>query len=54
MSISASELCKDCPREMQKFIKYCKNLRFDEAPKYSYLTELLTKIAKKEGIDLTD
>lgn len=41
MSTKISDICKGLPNEFQMFIKYCRNLKFDEAPSYAYLRRLL-------------
>ena len=50
--ISLDELCEGLPVEFKEFIKYAKNLEFEQKPDYSYLNGLLFKIADKNGIDI--
>ena len=48
------ELCKGCPKELISYIKYTKNLEYEEDPNYDYLIELFEKVIKKnlnENID---
>lgn len=54
MSITIEELCFGCPREFHKYMKYCKNLKFEEEPDYNYLRKLIKDIADRENIDLFD
>jgi serine/threonine protein kinase len=37
MSIHMSELCFGCPPEFEKYMNYCKDLKFEEDPDYDYL-----------------
>jgi len=53
-STRTEELCKDCPIEFVKFMKYVKALKFSEKPDYSFMIKLFTDLAKKEKIDLND
>lgn len=39
---SLEELCLGLPPCFKEYIKYCKNLQFEETPNYIYLTQLLT------------
>ena len=39
---------------MLKFVTYCRNLKFEEEPKYEMLAELLETIGEREGSDLSD
>ena len=45
------ELCKGYPDELVNYLKYTKNLEYEEDPKYDYLIELFQKIIK---IDLNE
>ena len=54
ISTSPKDLCKGCPPEMREFVEYCRDLKFDEEPKYEMLKELLEKIGDKEGYDITE
>lgn len=40
LSISLNELCIGLPNEFKEYIKYCKNLEFDETPNYDYILSL--------------
>ena len=51
---SEEELCSEYPDELVSYLKYTKNLEYDEDPKYDYLIELFEKMIKidlKEIID---
>jgi len=39
-------LCKDLPPEFAEYMKYCKNLRFEQDPNYEYLRNLFKNIRK--------
>lgn len=47
-------LCKGCPKEMLKFMEYCKNMTFKREPDYERLLNYLSSLADKEGIDMND
>ena len=38
------KLCKGLPEEFSQYIKYCRNLEFEQEPNYEYLRGLFTKI----------
>merc|ERR1712196_156844 len=41
---SLEQLCKDLPREIYSYMKYCRLLRFTQMPDYKYLRELFASI----------
>ena len=43
------ELCEGYPPEFAKYLKYCRNLGFEETPDYDYLRDLLTKALRDDG-----
>ena len=43
-------LCEDLPKEIIQFMKYVKTLKFEEEPKYEYLTKILETILEKINI----
>lgn len=43
-----SELCKGCPKEMEKFVQRARDLKFDERPNYDYFKKLLYIIRERE------
>ena len=49
-SISPEILCKGLPEEILEYIKYCRNLKFEEDPNYEYLRSLFTKILIKNQL----
>ena len=48
------ELCKGYPEELVCYLKYTKNLEYEEDPKYDYLIELFEKIIKNNLNDTFD
>lgn len=43
-SIKPEKLCEDLPSEFSEYIKYCKNLKFEEGPNYEYLRGLFKNV----------
>ena len=39
------------PNEFADYIKYVKNLKFDELPNYNYLRNLFVQMMKKQGFE---
>ena len=52
MDISLDELCEGLPEEFKEFIKYARDLGFEQKPDYCYLNGLLLRAADKNGIDI--
>ena len=50
-SIEPEKLCENLPTEFVDYMKYVKNLKFEENPDYHYLINLFEKILKKRGIE---
>jgi len=48
------ELCSGYPEELVSYLKYIRNLEYEEDPKYDYLIELFTKIIKTNLLDEID
>ena len=48
------ELCSGYPDELVSYLKYIRNLEYEEDPKYEYLIELFTKIIKTNLLDEID
>lgn len=47
------ELCKGMPVEFASYLTYCKNLKFEEKPDYTYLKGMFLGLKKKmKGIEL--
>lgn len=49
MQLSVESLCKGQPHEFVEYLKYCKNLKFEETPDYDYLKGLFRKIMTENG-----
>uniref|UniRef100_A0A7S1EUT4 non-specific serine/threonine protein kinase n=1 Tax=Timspurckia oligopyrenoides TaxID=708627 RepID=A0A7S1EUT4_9RHOD len=49
VSTSIVELCRGYPIEFQSYLAYCRALRFDEKPDYSYLRRLFRELYIREG-----
>ena len=43
-SVTSEKLCSGLPEEFTSFIKYCRNLEFEQDPNYDYLKSLFTKV----------
>jgi casein kinase 1 len=46
------ELCGKYPEEFSMYLSYCRGLRFDETPDYSYLRRLFNRCAARKGFVL--
>ena len=46
-NISLGELCGGLPEEFKEFIKYARDMQFNQQPNYEFLNNLLLKAAKK-------
>ncbi|XP_046990226.1 casein kinase I isoform X1 [Schistocerca americana] len=49
MSTSIDELCKGYPAEFHAYLNYCRSLRFEERPDYSYLRQLFRTLFHRQG-----
>ncbi|XP_035722555.1 casein kinase I-like isoform X2 [Vespa mandarinia] len=49
MSTPIEELCKGYPIEFGSYLKYCRALRFEERPDYSYLRQLFRTLFHGQG-----
>jgi len=49
MSTPIEELCRSFPAEFATYLNYCRTLRFDEKPDYSYLRQLLRNLFHRQG-----
>ena len=47
--IPIDDLCEGLPPQFARFLKYCRNLGFEETPDYDYLREILTDSLKESG-----
>ena len=54
VNISLEELCQDCPQEIKAFMKYCRELKFEQDPDYSQMKKLFVQMADRLGFDLFD
>jgi serine/threonine protein kinase len=52
MKTSINDLCKGIPSCFKEYIKYCRNMDFDEKPDYNYLKNLFYKTVMEEDLDL--
>ena len=48
-SVKVETLCEGLPEEFIKYINYCRNLGYEEEPKYRYLRSLFWKVMDKNG-----
>jgi len=48
-SIKIEKVCEGLPEEFIDYIKYCRNLDFEQDPNYDYLRNLFTLILIKEN-----
>ena len=51
LNTSLDDLCRDCPEEFKSFIKYSRQLTFDDEPDYEALRFLLEKVEYKSQIN---
>ncbi|XP_060523044.1 casein kinase I-like isoform X2 [Cylas formicarius] len=49
MSTPIDELCKGYPIEFPTYLNYCRQLRFEERPDYSYLRQLFRTLFHRQG-----
>ena len=50
--IKPEKLCENLPVELIDYMKYVKNLQFEETPDYGYLKFLFEKMIKKQGLEI--
>jgi casein kinase 1 len=53
MKTSLNDLCYGVPPCFKEYIKYCRNLKFEEKPNYNYLKNLFNNYAKSKKIKLS-
>ena len=46
-SVTPEELCKDLPKEFSEFLKYVRNLDFEQTPDYNYIRGLLISVLSR-------
>lgn len=51
MATPTEALCKGLPIEFTTYLNYCKGLKFEEKPDYSYLRNMFLNLMKKEGFE---
>ena len=51
-NITPSELCKSLPPQFEEYIKYVRNLRYEENPDYFYLKNLFITVLKNNNWEL--
>lgn len=49
---SIESLCQNFPKEFQTYLEYCRSLRFDQKPDYSYLKRLFDDVLKRKGMKM--
>lgn len=49
LSVKTETLCEGLPEEFAKYLNYCKNLAFEEEPKYRYLRSLFWRVLDKRN-----
>ena len=52
INTSLDELCIGLPKEFKEFIKYSRELEFEQEPDYNYLNKLLLNVGNKNGINI--
>ena len=50
-SILPEVLCENLPSEFKDYMKYVRNLKFEETPNYSYLRNLFVQLMRKQGFE---
>jgi serine/threonine protein kinase len=51
MCVNLDNLCENLPNCFKKYISYCRKIKFDETPDYSYLKKIFEKAIKKNKIE---
>mmetsp|Transcript_21030 Transcript_21030/g.64942 ORF Transcript_21030/g.64942 Transcript_21030/m.64942 type:complete len:415 (-) Transcript_21030:628-1872(-) len=49
MSTSTESLCKGYPAEFRSYFEYCRSLRFEDRPDYSYIKRLFKELFYRKG-----
>ena len=47
--VTPAELCETLPNEFEQYIKYTRNLKYEEDPDYNYLKNLFVSVLKKNN-----
>lgn len=51
MRTTIEELTRGLPEEINMFINYCRNLKFEEKPDYNYLRKILKEAMIRNGLE---
>lgn len=49
LSLSIKELCKGLPQEFETYMTYCRNMKFNERPDYSYILRKFRELFMDQG-----
>ncbi|XP_053205347.1 casein kinase I-like isoform X3 [Panonychus citri] len=49
LTTPVEELCRGFPSEFATYLNYCRNLKFEDKPDYSYLRQLLRQLFHRQG-----
>ena len=52
MSTSPEELCEGFPNQFTEYIKYTRNLKYEENPDYDYLKNLFVSMSNSDGFEV--
>jgi len=52
LSTPIDYLCKDLPAEFSTYLSYCRNLRFEDKPDYTYVKNLFKDLFVKSGYEM--
>jgi len=51
LGTSIESLCKGLPQEFATYLTFCRNLRFDEKPDYTYLKGQFKELFTRSGYE---
>lgn len=51
LNTPVDQLCKGLPHEFVQYLNYCRNLKFEDKPDYSFLKKLFKERFVKEGYE---
>ena len=51
--ITPEKLCSNLPKEFSDYLRYVKNLKFEEDPNYGYLKNLFVQMMSKQGFEVS-
>ncbi len=52
MTTPVELLCKGLPIEFSTYLNYCRTLKFEDKPDYSYLRKMFKELFIREGFEL--